>query len=130
MPTAPGPQLLARADTASDDPLEAAAQLRRDADAAHVAAALTQVTLRRRAVPKFGDLAGRMYFTPDGLEQATRRVVAEHRAARLAAAQPEAVVGLCCGRGGDPVAIATAGITAAGVDLDPLRVEVARANLE
>src|SRR4051794_19319836 len=83
--TDPGQRLLARADAASDDPLEAAAQLRRDADAAHVAAALTQATLRRRALPKFGDLAGRMYFTRDGLEQATRWVVAEHRAARLAA---------------------------------------------
>ena len=39
----------------------------------HVAAALTQVELRRKAEPKFGDLAARMYFTPDGLEQATRR---------------------------------------------------------
>ena len=33
---------------------------------AHAAAALTQVELRRRAVPKFGDDAARMYFTPDG----------------------------------------------------------------
>src|SRR4051794_14798952 len=127
--TDPGQRLLARADAASDDPLEAAAQLRRDADAAHVAAALTQATLRRRALPKFGDLAGRMYFTPDGLEQATRWVVAEHRAARLAAARPESVVDLGCGIGGDLVAFATVGITTAGVDLDPLRVEVARANL-
>ena len=30
-------------------------------------------TLRLRAVAKFGDDAARMYFTPDGLEQATRR---------------------------------------------------------
>jgi SAM-dependent methyltransferase len=127
--TDPGQRLLARAHAASDDPLEAAAQLRRDADATHVAAALTQATLRRRALPKFGDLAARMYFTPDGLEQATRWVVAEHRAARLAAARPESVVDLGCGIGGDLVAFAAVGITTAGVDLDPLRVEVARANL-
>jgi SAM-dependent methyltransferase len=94
-----------------------------------VAAALTQATLRRRAVPKFGDLAPRMYFTPDGLEQATRFTVAEHRAARLQAAASESVVDLGCGIGGDLVAFAGAGITTAGIDLDPVRVEVARANL-
>jgi SAM-dependent methyltransferase len=39
------------------------------------------------------------------------------------------VVDLTCGIGGDLVAFARAGLTAAGVDLDPLRVELARANL-
>jgi SAM-dependent methyltransferase len=94
-----------------------------------VAAALTQVQLRRRAVDKFGDLAARMYFTPDGLEQATRLPVATHRAARLVAASTASVIDLGCGIGGDLVAFARAGITCAGVDLDPVRVEVATANL-
>ena len=84
--TEPGQRLLQRAAEAPEDPLEASALLRKDASAEQVAAALTQVALRRRAVAKFGDLAGRMYFTPDGLEQATRLSVAEHRAARLRAA--------------------------------------------
>ena len=39
------------------------------------------------------------------------------------------LVDLGCGIGGDLVAFARAGITAAGVDLDPLRVAVAQANL-
>jgi len=131
--TEPGQRLLARAGEASadplTDPLRAADALRREAAPGHVAAALTQVALRRKAEEKFGDLAARMYFTPDGLEQATRFVVAEHRAARLQAARPESVVDLGCGIGGDLVAFATAGMTTAGVDLDPVRVEVARANL-
>jgi SAM-dependent methyltransferase len=127
--TEPGQRLLARAADAPEDPLEASALLRRDATAEQEAAALTQSTLRRRAVVKFGDLAARMYFTPDGLEQATRLPVAEHRAARLGAARAESVVDLGCGIGGDLVSFAHAGITAAGVDLDPIRVEVARANL-
>ena len=127
--TEPGQLLLARASEASEDPLEASAALRRDATPEQVAVALTQATLRRRAEPKFGDLAARMYFTPDGLEQATRLAVAEHRAARLSAARAESVVDLGCGIGGDLVAFAHAGITAAGVDLDPVRIEVARANL-
>jgi SAM-dependent methyltransferase len=127
--TDPGQRLLARASEAPEDPLQASAELRRDASAEHVAAALTQATLRRKATAKFGDLAERMYFTPEGLEQATRLPVAEHRASRLVAAQAASVIDLGCGIGGDLVAIAQAGITAAGVDLDPLRVEVARANL-
>jgi SAM-dependent methyltransferase len=127
--TEPGQRLLARAAEAPEDPLAAAAALRRDAAPEHVAVALTQATLRRQAMPKFGDLAARMYFTPEGLEQATRWTVAEHRAARLGAARTESVIDLGCGIGGDLVAFAQAGITSAGVDLDPVRVEVARANL-
>lgn len=96
--------------------------------AARVAAALGQVELRRRAAMKLGDDAARMYFTRGALEQATRARVAAHRAARVAVAGPS-VVDLTCGIGGDLVAFARAGLTAAGVDLDPLRVEIARANL-
>ena len=133
--TTEGQALLARArevyDEARGDALRATTALRREADPQVAAAALTQVELRRRAVPKLGpDLAPRMYFTPDGLEQATRLRVAEHRAARVALAEPGAVLDLGCGIGGDLVAFARAGLTAAGVDRDPLTVEVARANLD
>jgi hypothetical protein len=124
-----GQALLARADTAPEDPLRAQTELRRGAAPEHVAAALTQVTLRRRAVAKFGDLAGRMYFTPEGLEQATRLPVARHRAARLRASSAATLIDLGCGIGGDLLAGASAGLTCAGVDLDPVRVEVAAANL-
>src|SRR4051812_36647323 len=70
-----------------------------------------------------------MYFTPDGLEQATRLSVATHRAARLTAFGASTVIDLGCGVGGDLVAFARAGLTSAGVDLDPVRVAVATANL-
>lgn len=114
------------------DPLRAHARLSRAAGgvtAPHLAAALTQAALRARAAEKFGADAAVMLFTPDGLEQSTRASVAEHRAARLAAFSAQTVVDLGCGVGGDLVAFARAGLTAAGVDLDPVRVEVARANL-
>jgi SAM-dependent methyltransferase len=124
-----GQQLLERATAAPADELKAQAELRRIAEPPQVAAALTQVSLRNRAEPKFGERAARMYFTPDGLEQATRATVAAHRAARLVAASAGSVLDLGCGIGGDLVAFARAGITSAGVDTDPLRVEVARANL-
>ena len=129
-----GQAVLARAVEATADPgvdeLAVQAELRRTTPATRVATALTQAELRRRAVAKFGDLAHRMYFTPDGLEQATRLSVATHRAGRLQAAVTQSVIDLGCGIGGDLVAFARAGITTAGVDLDPLRVAVAQANLE
>ena len=129
-----GRSLLARAaavyDGRADQALAATTALRREASPEHVAAAMTQVELRRRAHAKFGDLADSMFFTPDGLEQATRLRVATHRAARVAAAAPSSVLDLGCGIGGDLVAFSRAGLTAAGVDRDPLRVAVAAANLD
>ncbi|MEO9325757.1 class I SAM-dependent methyltransferase [Nocardioides sp. C4-1] len=127
-----GQQLLARAGelaAVEPEPLRVQAELRRQDSPDRVAAALTQVELRRRAEPKLGPSAARMYFTPDGLEQATRLSVARHRAARLTAFEARTHVDLGCGIGGDLVAVAEAGITCAGVDLDPVRVAVAEANL-
>lgn len=141
--TPDGQSLLERATTAYDAEADAGAdaradagslrvveRLRRGASPEQVAAATTQVALRRRARVKFGELAGSMYFTPDGLEQATRLRVATHRAARVSAARPDSVLDLGCGIGGDLVAFARAGLTAAGIDQDALRVEVATANLD
>jgi SAM-dependent methyltransferase len=132
--TPPGQALLARAVEVYDDhprdPVRAAAALRDPGvPAAGAAAALTQAELRRHAVTKVGPGAERMYFTRDGLEQATRAPVARHRAARVALARPESVLDLGCGIGGDLVAFARAGLVVAGVDADELRVEMARANL-
>ena len=116
---------------ATGDALAANAALRRvEPDPERCAAAMTQVSLRVRGVAKFGEDALRMYFTPDSLEQATRHRVAAHRAGRLAAASPPSVIDLGCSIGGDLVAMARAGLTVAGVDLDPVRVAVARANLD
>ncbi|WP_183095741.1 class I SAM-dependent methyltransferase [Nocardioides stalactiti] len=125
-----GQQVLARATELIDVPeLQAQAELRRTAPAAAVAAAMTQVELRVRAEQKFGDLASRMYFTPDALEQATRLSVATHRAGRYRAFGASSLIDLGCGIGGDLVAGARAGLVCAGVDLDPVRVAVAEANL-
>ena len=52
-----------------------------------------------------------MYFTPDGLEQATRQRVAAHRAARLAAFETKTLIDLGCGIGGDLLAASRAGLT-------------------
>ncbi|WP_246090517.1 class I SAM-dependent methyltransferase [Nonomuraea deserti] len=128
-----GRRALAEAgELAGADPVAAATRLRRTYDAALTSAALTQAGLRERATAKFGEDARLMYFTPHGLEQATRAEVAGHRAARLVAAGvPEPrVVDACCGIGGDLVALARAGCTVEAVDTDPLTAAVARANAE
>ena len=97
-----------------------------------VAAALTQAELRQRAVAKLGPEAGGLFFTTHGLEQATRRSVADHRAQRVVATlrHGAAVADLCCGIGGDLLALARVGLDVIGVELDPLTAAVARANLE
>jgi SAM-dependent methyltransferase len=128
-----GQRVLDRAGALDEpDPLRAHAALERSCPGTPpelLAVALTQAELRARAVDKFGELAGSMYFTPDGLEQATRLTVATHRAARLGVFGAATVLDLGCSIGGDLVAFARAGLTAAGVDLDPVRVAVAEANL-
>ncbi|HWU20056.1 MAG TPA: class I SAM-dependent methyltransferase [Nocardioides sp.] len=103
--------------------------LRRTTSAEQAAAVLTQVELRRHAAAKLGDLAARMYFTRDALEQATRLRVSQHRAGRMGAFGAETMIDLGCGIGGDLIAASRAGLVCAGVDLDPLRVAMAEANL-
>lgn len=109
----------------------AVSTLRRTYSAELASAALTQASLRARAVAKFGEDAARMYFTPDGLEQATRPEVAARRARRMAAAAPGGrIADLCCGIGGDLVALAAAGCTVEAFEHDPLTAAVARANAD
>ncbi|MFF3861987.1 methyltransferase domain-containing protein [Streptomyces sp. NPDC002209] len=108
-----------------------ATRLRREHPAALVSAALGQARLRQRAVAKFGaEDAFRMYFTPGGVEMATRAPVASYRAERLAELGVRSVADLCCGIGGDALALARLGIRVLAVDHDPLTVAVARANAE
>jgi SAM-dependent methyltransferase len=97
-------------------------------------AAVTQATLRRRARTKFGPSADDMWFTADGLEQATRTVVADYRASRFAALAEDLgrrlrVADLCCGIGGDLLALAAAGCDVTGFDSDPLTALAATANV-
>ncbi|MGW0782046.1 class I SAM-dependent methyltransferase [Streptomyces sp. NPDC002913] len=111
--------------------LATATRLRRTHPAALVSAALGQARLRQRAVAKFGAAdAYRMFFTPNGVEQATRTSVAAYRAGRFAEQGVRSLADLCCGIGGDAIALARAGISVLAVDRDPLTAEVTRANAE
>ncbi|GAA5068706.1 class I SAM-dependent methyltransferase [Streptomyces similanensis] len=118
-------------DTDPADELAVATRLRREHPADLVSAALGQARLRQRAAAKFGAAdARRMFFTPHGVEQSTRASVAAHRAARLTESGVTSLADLCCGIGGDAIALARAGIRVLAVDRDPLTAAVARANAE
>ncbi|MFF4762702.1 methyltransferase domain-containing protein [Streptomyces sp. NPDC001292] len=113
------------------DELAVATRLRREHPAELVSAALGQARLRQRAAAKFGvEDAGRMFFTPNGVEQSTRASVAAYRAGRLRESGVTSVADLCCGIGGDAIALARAGIRVLAVDRDPLTAATARANAE
>lgn len=105
-----------------------AEQLRKDYPADHVALAMTQRDLRMKARDKFRH-AERLFFTREGLEQATSDRIALHRADRFTSS--EHVVDLCSGIGGDLMAFAgiksTKHLTA--VDLDPVHLLLARKNV-
>jgi 16S rRNA C967 or C1407 C5-methylase (RsmB/RsmF family) len=88
-------------------------------------AAVETAILRAKARAKFA-AAERMFFTREALEQATSDAVARHRAARLAPFGT--VADLCCGIGGDALALAAAGAGVLAIDSDPLRVAMAEAN--
>ncbi|WP_307814194.1 class I SAM-dependent methyltransferase [Glycomyces sp. YM15] len=120
---------------------QAADALRRDGDRAPLtlrkagvepdlaAAALTLAELREKARGKFGERAAELYFTRAGLEQATRWVVAERRAARFAR-HAEAVTDLCCGLGTEALAFAEAGLRVEAVDMSEETAAYATANAE
>ncbi len=116
---------------AEPDPssLAAATRLRKHFDANLAAEALGQAVLRRKARAKFGEGADELFFTPHGLEQATRPEVADWRARRLVAAGTTRVVDLGCGIGADSMACLDAGLEVVAVELDQTTAEHARANL-
>ncbi|NMM18305.1 MAG: class I SAM-dependent methyltransferase [Cellulomonas sp.] len=94
-----------------------------------VAAALTQSRLRAKAHVKFGDFADGMLFTPAGLEQSTRLLVAAHHARRYTDAGVTKLADLTCGIGADTMAFASMGLAVLAVDTDAVTAGVATVNL-
>ncbi|MFV0405535.1 MAG: THUMP-like domain-containing protein [Propioniciclava sp.] len=122
------PALVVGHSEADPDSLAAATRLRRLVDPDQAAVVLTQIGLRRRAVAKFGDRAEHLFFTPDGLEQATRAPVARRRAERFAT-RSRRVADLGCGIGADALALLDAGVEVVAVEADAATAVLAEANL-
>ncbi len=103
-----------------------AARLRKRFSPSRVHLLLEQVELRRRAQKKFA-AADTMFFTRKGLEQATDQWVARYKASRFPSGEP--VADLCCGVGGDLIALAARG-PATGLERDPIVAALALANAQ
>jgi SAM-dependent methyltransferase len=116
---------LAGEDLSDANTLALLTALRKDHDARQAGAVLTMARLRRRAVEKFGPQAARMFFTEDGLQQASSPAVSAYRAQTLRQGR---TLDVCCGIGTDSLALARAGHTVTGLDLDPVRIAIARHN--
>ncbi len=97
---------------------------RKRVSAEHVAAAWAQVVYRRKAGAKFSR-ADRMLFDRVGLEQATDEVTAAYKARRFAGRGR--IADLCCGIGGDTLALAAVGPVVA-LDTSSVRCAMARHN--
>lgn len=104
--------------------LALAERLRREYPAGLVATAMAQRELRQAAAAKFSRAAG-MLFTRAGYEQSSSETIASYRASRLKHAAR--VADLCCGIGGDLLALAGAsGVLA--VDRDETHARLALHN--
>ena len=125
--TPPGQELLARLAAEADGgatPLALAVRLRRQYPADLVAAATAQHELRLAARAKFSR-AMQMLFTRAGYEQSSSEPIARYRAARFGGASQ--VADLCCGIGGDLLALAS-GREALAVDRDDVHARLALHN--
>jgi len=88
-------------------------------------AALEIAILRSKAGEKF-PFGDKMYFTRPALEQATPYEVSAYRSQRY---RPfDSLVDLACSAGGDTLSLATIRPTI-GIELDPLRLAMAQANM-
>ena len=125
--TAQGQELLARLAAEPDSGgLALAVRLRREYPADLVAAATAQHELRLAARAKFSRAAD-MLFTRTGYEQSSSEPIARYRAARFGDARR--VADLCCGIGGDLLALAP-GREALAVDRDEVHTRLALHNAE
>jgi SAM-dependent methyltransferase len=98
-------------------------------DAGLVATVLSQAKLRGRAVAKFGEFAKGMFFTEDGLEQASRLQVAALHAGRFRSAGISQVADLGCGIGAESIAMAAIELNVVAVELDEVTAACATYNL-
>lgn len=119
-------EIRARLDT-GESVLKISESLRAGHAPERVALAMTQVELRNAARAKFAN-ADRLLFTREGLEQATSDRIAAHRAERFASAAR--IVDLCCGIGGDLMALTalSGDREIVAVDLDPVHLFLAGHN--
>ncbi|MCA9077803.1 MAG: hypothetical protein KDA93_22440 [Planctomycetaceae bacterium] len=95
------PELLAKVEAADVDELLLQKELRQSYPDDLVRLAVSLSELRHRAASKF-ERASEMWFDRVGLEQSTSEAIAQHKATRFSGDVDD----LCCGIGGDAIALA------------------------
>lgn len=115
----------ADSDISDTNTLPLLTSLRKSLSLAEASAVLTTLRLRKRAVAKFPRFAGDMLFTEAGLQQASHPLARRYRAGLVESTD---VLDVCCGIGGDSLAFAEAGKEVLGLDIDPVRIAIARHN--
>ncbi len=122
--------LLDRAAEAEAGGINEIARLRGAYDETTAAVAIELVKARGRAATKFGGRASGMVADVQGVEQASGSTVACYKAQRMRDALGEgaAVADLCCGIGGDTLALCDVGLAVTAVDREPVRAWMARQN--
>jgi len=91
--------------------------------------AIDQAHLRRRARARFA-AADQLWWTHDGLEQASRPAASTYRAQQAVQSHVDTIVDLTCGVGLDLLAFAEAGLSVIGIERDPVTAELARRNAQ
>lgn len=103
--------------------------LRKQTTPVRAAIVIEQAQLRMHALKKFA-CADQMFFTRRGLEQSTALQIARYKATHLRGLKN--VADICCGIGGDLIALAAravSGIHTVGMDADELTAAIAGHNL-
>ena len=121
-----GEKLLEEARSRQGSFLTRLTTLRKRYPADMASGALELLELRERAARKFSR-ADCMFFTPEALEQSSGEIISTYRAGRFR--QDSRALDLACGIGGDTIGLATRSFVTA-VDRDPVRIAMARRNLE
>lgn len=112
-------------DTAPDNVLPLLTELRKSMTREQAAALLTTLQLRAKAARKFPDHAHLMLFTNESLQQASNPLIRKYRAAQLGS---DSLLDVCCSIGSDSLSFAAAGRRVLGLDIDPVRIAIARHN--
>lgn len=111
------------------NPLSINKSLRKQTTPVRAAIVIEQAQLRLHGLRKFA-CADQMFFTRRGLEQSTSLQIARYKATKFK--DLKNVADICCGIGGDLVALAArqiTGVKTVGIDADELTAEIARHNL-
>ncbi len=125
------PEVQAAAEAVHPTDASAIARLRRSADADLVSAALELAQARRKAALKFpSSRAAELWCDVAGVEQASGELVAAWKALRMREVLGEGgqILDLCCGIGGDAMALSKCGLRVTAIDLDPRRAWMAEQN--